>query len=347
MFDSLLLTFLLRGGYLHLDIPPSHGIVINDSPIPSHDLYNPLDLYYGSPIWGIKMTEQKSQKNSYTEIHGDPTVGSIDPFIDEIVGYEEIRQNKKIIMIASESLCPEPVKTALKSVFTNIYGEGYPSFRMTFEDRNLIEDKEYHLLHYRRYSNLRYYKGCDYIDFAEAIAQRRIAELFATDNGEDGEPGIPAKAIFANVQPLSGAAANNAVYEAFLQPGDTVMGLDLLHGGHLTHGSRANRSGKLYRIVSYTVDQPVDLPSRSDEQILPIAAVDVPATFKHIATPVLTEFGEIILNMGDASVVFDEKTGRMISILGDAGNKFDDLITTMEGTGRWIVSSWFGSSLTH
>ena len=103
------------------------------------------------------------------------------------------------------------------------------------------------LAHYRRFADERYYKGVEYADVIEALARRRAAEAFAAN-------GVPAEDIWANVQPLSGAPANSAIYAALVPIGATVMGMDLLHGGHLTHGSPANRSGKLYNIVSYGID---------------------------------------------------------------------------------------------
>ena len=103
------------------------------------------------------------------------------------------------------------------------------------------------MAHYRRYSDRRYYKGVEYVNVLESLARRRAAEAFATDT-------VPPEEIWANVQPLSGSPANSAIYAALVPPGSTVMGMDLLHGGHLTHGSPANRSGKLYNIVSYGID---------------------------------------------------------------------------------------------
>jgi glycine hydroxymethyltransferase len=111
-----------------------------------------------------------------------------------------------------------------------------------------ILDYAARLAEYRRYSDPRYYKGVEYANEIEALARRRCAQAFAT---EDVSPDD----IYVNVQPLSGAPANNAVYHALVTPGDTVMGMDLLHGGHLSHGSPVNRSGKLYNIVHYRVDE--------------------------------------------------------------------------------------------
>ncbi len=171
----------------------------------------------------------------------------IDPEIAGIIEYEEERQARKIILIPSESICPSPVLQALGSAFNNIYAEGYPPTKMTDEDEELILDFNYQMTRLRRYSDRRFYKGCDYADFLETLAQRRAATIFATEKN-------PSENIYVNIQPLSGAAANNAVYDAFVKPGDVVMGMSLMHGGHLTHGSEFNRSGKNYRIVSYEVN---------------------------------------------------------------------------------------------
>jgi len=173
-------------------------------------------------------------------------LGTIDPDIARLVALEDERQERKLVFIASESLCPKAVREATASGFAHLYAEGYPSPRMR-ENPSLLLDADWQLSHYRRYSDRRYYKGCEYADFVEGLAQRRLAELFANDR-------VPADKVFANVQPLSGAAANNAVYEAFLRPGEVVLGLNLSHGGHLTHGSPANRSGRNYKAVHYGID---------------------------------------------------------------------------------------------
>ncbi len=166
-----------------------------------------------------------------------------------LIELEKRRQERKLIMIASESICPQPVLEAEACVFSNIYAEGYPSWRMSqYEKENLSNHARFMSFH-RRYGDRRHYKGCDYVNFIEALAQQRAAHLFANK-----ELGLGAQDLFVNVQALSGAAANNAVYQALVKPGDTVMGLALPHGGHLTHGSKFNRSGKLYNIVSYEID---------------------------------------------------------------------------------------------
>lgn len=170
-----------------------------------------------------------------------------DKEMNDLINFEEERQSKKIILIASESLCPKPVREALNSVFTNLYAEGLPSLRMTTYERDRVFDYARHLSFNRRYADRRYYRGVEYVNFIEILAQKRIAECFATDE-------IRANQIFANVQPHSGGPANSIVYEAFLNQGDTIMGMALNNGGHLSHGSELNRSGKYYNIVSYQVD---------------------------------------------------------------------------------------------
>ena len=138
----------------------------------------------------------------------------VDPEIYEAIELEKGRQNNKIELIASENFVSEAVLEAQGSVLTNKYAEGLP-------DR-------------------RYYGGCEYVDIAEKLAIQRAKELFGADH--------------ANVQPHSGAQANQAVFYAALNPGDTVMGMSLPHGGHLTHGSPVNFSGKWFKVVSYEVD---------------------------------------------------------------------------------------------
>lgn len=171
----------------------------------------------------------------------------LDPQLDELLNLEAERQYRKLILIASESSAPFAVREALASSFQNIYAEGYPDQESRFMSETDILDYEKQLAHYRRFSDPRYYKGVEYANVVEALARRRCAKIFSTN-------GISPEQIYANVQPLSGAPANNAVYHALIQPGDTIMGMSLLHGGHLTHGSPVNRSGKLYNAVSYTVD---------------------------------------------------------------------------------------------
>ncbi len=188
----------------------------------------------------------------YAELFLNKPLEEVDPGVAALIRHEEERQARKIILIPSESIAPLPVREALGSVFTNLYAEGYPPVRMLNDPEELLLDLAHQLSYIRRYADRRFYKGVEYVDILEALAQRRIAECFANENAKADE-------IFVNIQPLSGAAANLAVYDAFLEPGDVVMGMDLMHGGHLTHGSRFNFSGKRYRVVSYTVDPTTEL----------------------------------------------------------------------------------------
>ena len=194
-------------------------------------------------------------EGKYSALLPTGNVSEIDPDIDLIIGFEEYRQAKKLILIPSESVCPKAVRQALGSVFTNIYAEGYPPLRMTRDEEKQLLDFKNQLAYYRRYGDRRFYKGGEYVNFLEALTQRRAAQCFATDRNPNAPIKVGADEIFVNVQPLSGAAANNSVYEAFVKPGDTVMGMTLAHGGHLTHGSEFNRSGRRYNIVSYEVDR--------------------------------------------------------------------------------------------
>jgi glycine hydroxymethyltransferase len=177
----------------------------------------------------------------------DEALGSLDPAVARLIGYEAERQARKLILIPSESQAPAAVREALGSVFQNIYAEGYPDPDTHGLAQDAILDYEVQLARYRRFSDQRYYKGVEYADVIEALARRRAAEAFAAN-------GVPPEGIWANVQPLSGSPANSAIYAALVPIGSTVMGMDLLHGGHLTHGSPANRSGKLYKVVSYGID---------------------------------------------------------------------------------------------
>ena len=138
-----------------------------------------------------------------------------DPEVGKAVELEYARQQRNIELIASENIVSEPVMAAMGSVLTNKYAEGY--------------------------SGKRYYGGCQCVDIAEDLAIERAKKLFG--------------AKFANVQPHSGAQANYAAYMALCEPGDTVLGMNLDHGGHLTHGSPVNFSGKYYHIVPYGVDE--------------------------------------------------------------------------------------------
>ena len=169
-------------------------------------------------------------------------LAKLDPDVFDLTQLEAERQARKLILIPSESTAPMATREALASAFQNIYAEGYPDEESRWMTEEEILDYPARLADYRRNGDPRYYKGVEYADAVEALARRRAAEAFAAN-------GFSADQIFVNVQALSGGPANNAVYQALLNVGDTVMGLDLLHGGHLSHGSSVNRSGKWIKAV--------------------------------------------------------------------------------------------------
>jgi len=143
------------------------------------------------------------------------TLAEVDPEISDAIRHETERQNSHLELIASENFTSEAILEATGSVFTNKYAEGYPGKR--------------------------YYGGCEFTDIVEDLARERAKKLFHAE--------------YANVQPHSGSQANEAAYASVLQPGDTILGLNLAHGGHLTHGHPLNFSGKTYKIVPYGVSR--------------------------------------------------------------------------------------------
>ena len=145
----------------------------------------------------------------------DMNIADYDPALWEAITGETLRQEEHIELIASENYTSPRVMQAQGSQLTNKYAEGYPGKR--------------------------YYGGCEFVDKVEELAIERAKQLFG--------------ATYANVQPHSGSQANSAVYMALLQPGDKVLGMNLAHGGHLTHGSPVNFSGKLYDIIPYGIDE--------------------------------------------------------------------------------------------
>jgi len=151
------------------------------------------------------------QEQGITVYNKNMTIAGFDDEIFQAIEAENQRQEDHIELIASENYCSPRVMEAQGSSLTNKYAEGYPGKR--------------------------YYGGCEYVDQAEQLAMDRAKELFGAD--------------YANVQPHSGSQANAAVYLALLQPGDTILGMSLAHGGHLTHGSKVSASGKIYNAVSY------------------------------------------------------------------------------------------------
>jgi glycine cleavage system T protein len=178
-------------------------------------------------------------------------LAEVDPLINDLIKLEEERQVRRLIMIPSESICHPVVRRTMESVYGNLYAEGYPSSLVAHMDERQLSDLPLQLQIYRRYADRRFYKGTDYIDVVEALCKRRAAEAYANERVSAGQ-------IFANVQALSGAAANLAVQDAFLNPGDTILSLDLMHGGHLSHGSEFHMSGKKYKIVPYGISPKTD-----------------------------------------------------------------------------------------
>jgi glycine hydroxymethyltransferase len=173
-------------------------------------------------------------------------LSELDVDVSNLVQLEEYRQVKKLILIPSESQAPWAVRQALSSVYQNIYAEGYPDDEFRLMSESEILNVPERIGYFHRYSDPRYYKGVEFADLIESLAKRRVAEVFATTQ-------VGIEDLYVNVQALSGAPANNAVYHALISPGETIMGMSLPHGGHLTHGAAANRSGKLYNSIPYSV----------------------------------------------------------------------------------------------
>ena len=174
------------------------------------------------------------------------SLAATDPEIARAIADERHRQNSGLELIASENFVSQAVLEAAGSVMTNKYAEGYPGKR--------------------------YYGGCEFVDVAESLAIARAKQLFGADH--------------ANVQPHSGAQANMAVYFTLLKPGDTVLGMNLAHGGHLTHGHPLNFSGKLYTIVPYGVrkdDERIDYEEL--EALAPTMIMSV--SYTHLTLPTI------------------------------------------------------------
>lgn len=170
--------------------------------------------------------------------------------VEQTYKAEADRQRRELILIPSESICFPECAAAVASDLGNIYAEGQPDPRLSRAPASLARDAAVFEAWHRRLSDARFYRGCREADRVELLAKGYLAEAFAK------LPGSPAAdKIHANVQALSGAAANLAVYTALLEPGDGLLGLDLSHGGHLSHGSPFNVSGRLYRAASYGIDE--------------------------------------------------------------------------------------------
>lgn len=168
---------------------------------------------YSSRIVFLYSHEVRERYNRSMSDRMQLSLAQSDPAIASAIDHEVLRQHEGLEMIASENFVSRAVLEAAGSVFTNKYAEGYPGRR--------------------------YYGGCEFADVVENLARDRAKQLFGAEH--------------ANVQPHSGSQANAAAYMSIIAPGDTILGLDLAHGGHLTHGHKLNFSGKLYRVVSYGV----------------------------------------------------------------------------------------------
>ena len=162
--------------------------------------------------------------------------------VQDILDREIERQNTTVELIASENFASQAVMDLCGSVFTNKYAEGYP--------------------------NKRYYNGCVHIDEVETLAIDTVTRLYGSS--------------YANVQPHCGANANTAVYQAFLNPGDTILGMDLAAGGHLSHGAKFNISGKVYKAYHYGVDEQGWLDYG---KIADMAAILKPVSYTHLTLP--------------------------------------------------------------
>ncbi|HZB94542.1 MAG TPA: serine hydroxymethyltransferase, partial [Herpetosiphonaceae bacterium] len=184
----------------------------------------------------------------------DEDWAEIDPNTFHLDGLEDLRQTTKIILIAALSMCPMPVRQALTSKFCNVDAEGFPPGRMSQEEAHLLLDSRRQLAYYRRYGDSRANKCTDYANSVEVLAQRRLAHLLTTAPDPNHRCHISADDVFVNIQPLSGAIANTAIFDALLEPGDTILSMSLSHGGHLSHASPLHRSGRTYTAVHYGVD---------------------------------------------------------------------------------------------
>ncbi|HEY1612047.1 MAG TPA: serine hydroxymethyltransferase, partial [Paraburkholderia sp.] len=157
----------------------------------------------------------------------ESTIAKVDPELWSAIELENRRQEEHIELIASENYTSPAVMAAQGSQLTNKYAEGYPGKR--------------------------YYGGCEYVDIVEQLAIDRVKHLFGAEA--------------ANVQPNSGSQANQGVFFAMLKPGDTIMGMSLAHGGHLTHGSPVNMSGKWFNVVSYGLNEDEDIDYEAAEKL--------------------------------------------------------------------------------
>ncbi|MEE8210038.1 MAG: serine hydroxymethyltransferase, partial [bacterium] len=196
---------------------------------------------------------------------GSKRLKEVDPQVAEAIRLETERLQVNLELIASENFVSEAVMEAMSCVMTNKYAEGYPGRR--------------------------YYGGCQFVDIAEELAIERAKQLFGAD--------------VVNVQPHSGSQANMAVYSALLEHGDTILGMDLSHGGHLTHGSPVNFSGMYYKMVFYGVnkdtevvdmDEVLELAKRHNPKLIIVGASAYPRNFDYSAfRKVADEVGAVVV----------------------------------------------------
>ena len=222
----------------------------------------------------------------------DQHLDELDPEVAAEIRAELHRQQSTLEMIASENFAPVGVLQAQGSVLTNKYAEGYPGRR--------------------------YYGGCEHVDVIEALATERVKALFGAEH--------------ANVQPHSGAQANAAAMAAVLQPGDTIMGLDLAHGGHLTHGMRINFSGRLYNVVAYHVDRSSGRVDMAEVERLALESRPKLIIAGWSAYPRQLDFAEFrrIADLVDAKLMVDMAhfAGLVAAGLHPSPVPFADLVTT-------------------
>ena len=191
-------------------------------------------------------------------------LAAVDPEVFDAIQHEVERQHSQLELIASENFTSQAVMDATASVFTNKYAEGYPGKR--------------------------YYGGCEYADVVENLARDRAKKLFGAE--------------YANVQPHSGSQANQAAYSAVLSPGDTIMGLNLAHGGHLTHGHQLNFSGKTYHVVPYGVRKEDELIDYDEMERLAVDSRPKMIIAGASAYPRIIDFARIRRIADEAGAIF-------------------------------------------
>ncbi len=189
-----------------------------------------LDEWFGAAFEGVDRHIRRVAKLRHlsAEALDESDIGEVDPELAEALGREEARERTTLNLIASENYASRAVRVAQGSLMTNKYAEGYPGKR--------------------------WYNGCEFVDVAERLAIERAKRLFGAEH--------------VNVQPHCGSSANMAVYFAMLQPGDTILAMSLAHGGHLTHGSKVNFSGRLFNVVPYGVSRETERIDYDDVQRL-------------------------------------------------------------------------------